>query len=125
MENVVNFTNFKKGRYNFNNFVRFSSPSCPGDFTGWASSRSEAEDLFYNQADFGFVKEQIKELKNYCKDSSASNSSSTSTFSGSSSSASHTSTSSLLCSKNLMFCTANHLLLDLRHVKVLFYFESL
>uniref|UniRef100_A0A8C5D7R3 EGF domain-specific O-linked N-acetylglucosamine transferase n=1 Tax=Gouania willdenowi TaxID=441366 RepID=A0A8C5D7R3_GOUWI len=70
----------------------FSYPVCTKADSGWARSLEAAQELFWKQADFGYVKERLSELKTLCKDGS-----------------------SLKCSKHTRFCKATNLYLDLRN----------
>ena len=38
----------------------YSNAHCPGDHKGWVNSKSQQLQTFFNQADFGFVKQQIQ-----------------------------------------------------------------
>ncbi|XP_030755069.1 EGF domain-specific O-linked N-acetylglucosamine transferase [Sitophilus oryzae] len=46
---------------------QYSVPECPGDHKGWVKTKFDQENTFYTQGDFGFVKQQIKELKVLCE----------------------------------------------------------
>uniref|UniRef100_A0A7N6B279 EGF domain-specific O-linked N-acetylglucosamine transferase n=1 Tax=Anabas testudineus TaxID=64144 RepID=A0A7N6B279_ANATE len=70
---------------------RFSYPICNKVDSGWAHSLEAAQELFWKQADFGYVKERLSELKTLCKGDS-----------------------SLKCSSHTRFCKATNLYLDLR-----------
>uniref|UniRef100_A0A8D0CX36 EGF domain specific O-linked N-acetylglucosamine transferase n=1 Tax=Sander lucioperca TaxID=283035 RepID=A0A8D0CX36_SANLU len=74
---------------------RFSYPVCTKADSGWARSLEAAQELFWKQADFGYVKERLSELKTLCK-------------------ASKPGDSSLRCSSQTRFCKATNLYLDLR-----------
>lgn len=74
---------------------RFSYPVCTKADSGWAHSLEAAQELFWKQADFGYVKERLSELKTLCK-------------------ASKPGDSSLRCSSHTRFCKATNLYLDLR-----------
>ncbi|KAI3370371.1 hypothetical protein L3Q82_025140 [Scortum barcoo] len=73
----------------------FSYPVCTKADSGWARSLEAAQELFWKQADFGYVKERLSELKTLCK-------------------ASKPGDSSLRCSSHTRFCKATNLYLDLR-----------
>uniref|UniRef100_A0AAV2M920 EGF domain-specific O-linked N-acetylglucosamine transferase n=1 Tax=Knipowitschia caucasica TaxID=637954 RepID=A0AAV2M920_KNICA len=45
----------------------FGFPVCTKVDTGWAHSLEEAQDVFWKQADFGYVKERLSEMKVLCK----------------------------------------------------------
>ncbi|XP_075952262.1 EGF domain-specific O-linked N-acetylglucosamine transferase isoform X2 [Anarhichas minor] len=74
---------------------RFSYPVCTKADSAWARSLEAAQELFWKQADFGYVKERLSELKTLCK-------------------ASKPGDSSLRCSSHTRFCKATNLYLDLR-----------
>ncbi|XP_077430445.1 EGF domain-specific O-linked N-acetylglucosamine transferase isoform X2 [Vanacampus margaritifer] len=74
---------------------RYSYPNCNKADSGWADSLEAARDLFWNQADFGYVKKRRSELKTLCK-------------------ASKPGDSSLRCTSHARFCRATSLYLDLR-----------
>ncbi|XP_043978681.1 EGF domain-specific O-linked N-acetylglucosamine transferase isoform X3 [Gambusia affinis] len=75
---------------------RFSYPVCTKVNSGWARSLDAAQELFWKQADFGYVKERLSELKTLCK-------------------AGEPGDSSLKCSSYARFCRATNLYLDLRN----------
>uniref|UniRef100_A0A3Q3MQ80 EGF domain-specific O-linked N-acetylglucosamine transferase n=1 Tax=Mastacembelus armatus TaxID=205130 RepID=A0A3Q3MQ80_9TELE len=72
---------------------RFSYPVCTKADSGWYLEA--AQELFWKQADFGYVKERLSEMKTLCK-------------------ASKPGDSSLRCSRHTRFCRATNLYLDLR-----------
>ncbi|XP_057702920.1 EGF domain-specific O-linked N-acetylglucosamine transferase isoform X1 [Corythoichthys intestinalis] len=74
---------------------RFNYPICDKADSGWVDSLEAAQDLFWKQADFGYVKERRSELKTLCK-------------------ASKPGDSSLRCTSHARFCKATNLYLDLR-----------
>ncbi|XP_037831229.1 EGF domain-specific O-linked N-acetylglucosamine transferase isoform X3 [Kryptolebias marmoratus] len=74
---------------------RFSYPVCTKADSGWVQSLDAARELFWKQADFGYVKERIAELKTLCKPDKPGD-------------------SSLRCSSHTRFCRATNLYLDLR-----------
>jgi protein O-GlcNAc transferase len=45
----------------------YSSAHCPGDHKGWVSSKPQQLQTFINQADFGFVKQQLQSKTVLCK----------------------------------------------------------
>ncbi|KAJ8918247.1 hypothetical protein NQ315_014117 [Exocentrus adspersus] len=45
---------------------QYSIPPCPGDHKGWVKTKSAQQDTFYTQADFGYVKQQLREMRLYC-----------------------------------------------------------
>ncbi|XP_055390026.1 EGF domain-specific O-linked N-acetylglucosamine transferase [Condylostylus longicornis] len=73
---------------------RFSSPKCQSKFKIEGKTASE---IFYQQADFGYVKEQINELTTIC-------------------SARNESDSFLECSKYLRFCKGKNIYIDLSDI---------
>ncbi|VTJ92012.1 Hypothetical predicted protein, partial [Marmota monax] len=74
---------------------RFGYPVCS---LGWMDSVEAAQDLFWKQADFGFVRERLEEVRVLCRPES-------------------TSDSSLMCSRYLQYCRATNLYLDFRSIK--------
>ncbi|XP_059385298.1 EGF domain-specific O-linked N-acetylglucosamine transferase-like isoform X2 [Carassius carassius] len=74
---------------------RFSYPVCTSFDSGWANSIQAAQELFWKQADFGYVRERLSELKTLCKPLSPGD-------------------SSLKCTSHMRFCRAINLYLDLR-----------
>ncbi|XP_014728829.1 PREDICTED: EGF domain-specific O-linked N-acetylglucosamine transferase isoform X2 [Sturnus vulgaris] len=77
---------------------RFSYPVCDYVETGWASDIETAQQIFWKQADFGYVQERLSEVKTHCKPAA-------------------TGDSSLTCSQYLQHCRATNLYIDLRAVK--------
>ncbi|KAF4794564.1 EGF domain-specific O-linked N-acetylglucosamine transferase [Turdus rufiventris] len=77
---------------------RFSYPVCDYVETGWASDIQTAQQIFWKQADFGYVQERLSEVKTHCKPAA-------------------TGDSSLTCSQYLQHCRATNLYIDLRAVK--------
>ena len=68
-----------------------SSPShscLPSSWEGWASTREEAEDLFYRQGDWGFLEDLREGLQEYCPGPGAG--------------------PRLQCSKHLAYCRSLH-----------------
>lgn len=45
----------------------YSTPVCPGDHKGWVKSKKDQINTFYAQADFGYIRDQIKELMVICE----------------------------------------------------------
>uniref|UniRef100_A0AAR2M2K6 EGF domain-specific O-linked N-acetylglucosamine transferase n=1 Tax=Pygocentrus nattereri TaxID=42514 RepID=A0AAR2M2K6_PYGNA len=74
---------------------RFSFPVCTSVDSGWANSVQAAQELFWKQADFGYVRERLSEMKTLCKPLTPGE-------------------SSLKCTSHLRFCRATNLYLDLR-----------
>uniref|UniRef100_A0A6Q2Y002 EGF domain-specific O-linked N-acetylglucosamine transferase n=1 Tax=Esox lucius TaxID=8010 RepID=A0A6Q2Y002_ESOLU len=75
---------------------RFGYPVCTRVDSGWASSLDAAQELFWKQADFGYVRERLSEMKTLCK-------------------ATNPGESSLKCTSHTRFCRATNLYLDLRN----------
>lgn len=76
---------------------RYSQPSCPGSHVGFVKDKAAQLETFFYQADFGFVRQQMTELRLMCEPQTVED-------------------SSLECSKNLRFCTGRNLFIDLRDV---------
>ncbi|KAK7074343.1 hypothetical protein SK128_004577 [Halocaridina rubra] len=74
---------------------RYSQPACPDDHRGWVKTKEEQYATFYEQGDFGFVREQRDELKVYCSPKSERD-------------------SSLECSDHLRFCRGRNIYIDFR-----------
>lgn len=74
---------------------RFFTPTCSGSFNGFAKDKRTQEDTFFTQADFGYVRQQIRELKVICEPIFIDD-------------------SSLECSKNMRFCVGRNLMVDFR-----------
>lgn len=47
--------------------LAYSDPKCPDDHKGWVSSKAHQLKTFYEQADFGFVKQQIQTKAEICR----------------------------------------------------------
>ncbi|KAK6473982.1 EGF domain-specific O-linked N-acetylglucosamine transferase-like isoform X1 [Huso huso] len=75
---------------------RFSNPVCSSLDSGWASTIQAAEDIFWKQADFGYVQERLNEMKTLCKPIKPGD-------------------SSLSCTSFTRYCRGTNLYLDLRH----------
>lgn len=76
---------------------RYSQPKCPGSHIGYVKDKSSQLSTFFSQADFGFIRQQMFELRVFCEPDFAHD-------------------SSLECSKNLRYCNGRNLYLDLRDV---------
>ncbi|XP_041047387.1 EGF domain-specific O-linked N-acetylglucosamine transferase isoform X2 [Carcharodon carcharias] len=74
---------------------RFSYPVCTDATSGWANTIEVAQDIFWKQADFGYVKEMLHEMKTLCESAKPGD-------------------SSLVCSKYTRYCRATNLYIDLR-----------
>lgn len=46
---------------------QYSVPDCPGDHKGWVKTKFDQQNTFYTQGDFGFVKQQLHELRVLCE----------------------------------------------------------
>ncbi|XP_060095493.1 EGF domain-specific O-linked N-acetylglucosamine transferase isoform X1 [Heteronotia binoei] len=77
---------------------RFGYPTCDYVEAGWASTVEEAQHMFWKQADFGYVKERIDEVKTHCRPKAMGD-------------------SSFKCSRYLQYCRAKNLYIDLRSPK--------
>ncbi|XP_059352705.1 EGF domain-specific O-linked N-acetylglucosamine transferase-like [Daphnia carinata] len=73
----------------------YSNAHCPGDHKGWVSSKHQQLQTFINQADFGFVKQQILSKTTMCEPTADGE-------------------SLLECSNYLQFCRGKYLYLDFR-----------
>lgn len=73
---------------------QYSVPFCPGDHKGWVSSKKAQEITFHTQADFGYIKQQIQEMKIMCEPLFKED-------------------SSLECSKHLRYCRGRNIFLNL------------
>ncbi|CAM9995323.1 unnamed protein product [Lampetra planeri] len=73
----------------------FRFPVCSSSNTAWANSVEAAEYLYWRQADFGYVKERVGELKTLCR-------------------ARQPGDSSLTCVQYTRYCRATNLYVDLR-----------
>lgn len=45
----------------------FQTPECPGDHQGWVKNKDTQVDTFYSQADFGYLKQQMNQMKIMCE----------------------------------------------------------
>lgn len=45
----------------------FSIPHCPGDHKGWVATKKAQLDTYYAQGDFGYVRDQRKEMMLLCE----------------------------------------------------------
>ncbi|XP_075854956.1 EGF domain-specific O-linked N-acetylglucosamine transferase isoform X2 [Microcebus murinus] len=77
---------------------RFGYPVCSYVDVGWTDTLESAEDIFWRQADFGYARERLEEIRVLCQPREASD-------------------SSLACSRHLQHCRASNLYLDLRNVR--------
>ncbi|KAK7102557.1 EGF domain-specific O-linked N-acetylglucosamine transferase-like [Littorina saxatilis] len=75
-------------------------PECRGDSRQWAADKESQRRMFWDTADFGYVRQRGKELKFYCKPNK-------------------TGDSSLECVDHLRYCRATNFYLDLSTAKLL------
>ncbi|XP_050439181.1 EGF domain-specific O-linked N-acetylglucosamine transferase isoform X2 [Adelges cooleyi] len=76
---------------------RYSEPDCPGSQTGWAPTKIEQIDTFFNQGDFGYVKQQRDELTYMCEPTNPDD-------------------SSLECTNHLKFCRGHNIKIDFKNL---------
>ncbi|RWS31744.1 EGF domain-specific O-linked N-acetylglucosamine transferase-like protein [Leptotrombidium deliense] len=84
---------------NCSNDEIYSLPECPEDSNGWAPNKVEQRRVFFNQADFGYIRERRKELRSFCTPRSKD-------------------ASSLHCTQYLRFCKATNMLIDFNRLKI-------
>ncbi|XP_058826339.1 EGF domain-specific O-linked N-acetylglucosamine transferase [Topomyia yanbarensis] len=72
---------------------RFSKPKCPGNYQGYVKTKEAQVETFYSQADFGFLRDQIREMRIMCEP----------TFPHD---------SALECSKYLRFCRGRNIMVN-------------
>ncbi|XP_053662997.1 EGF domain-specific O-linked N-acetylglucosamine transferase [Anopheles marshallii] len=72
---------------------RYANHTCPGSHIGYVKSKQAQLDTFYSQADFGFVRDQIRESRIMCEPQFPHD-------------------SSLECSKYLRFCRGRNLMIN-------------
>lgn len=72
---------------------QYLKPSCPGDHKGWVKTKKAQETTFHTQADFGYVKEQLRSMKLLCEPLFPDD-------------------SSLECSEHLRFCRGRNLMIN-------------
>ncbi|XP_029456924.1 EGF domain-specific O-linked N-acetylglucosamine transferase [Rhinatrema bivittatum] len=73
-------------------------PVCTQVDAGWAKDIESAQQVFWKQADFGYVKERLEETRTFCRPGAVED-------------------SLLSCSSNLQHCRATNLYIDLRKPK--------
>jgi protein O-GlcNAc transferase len=78
---------------------RFFKTNCPGDSENWAKSKKEQEDLFFDQADFGYVKQIRRQVRSFCDPVTDS-----------------PDDSKLECSEFTKFCRGRNLFIDFRRI---------
>nr|XP_033206078.1 EGF domain-specific O-linked N-acetylglucosamine transferase isoform X2 [Bombus vancouverensis nearcticus] len=71
----------------------FSIPQCPGDHRGWVTTKKAQVETFYAQGDFGYVRDQRKEMSIFCKPLFVDD-------------------SSLECSEHMRFCRARNIMIN-------------
>jgi len=72
---------------------------CDGEGYNWAKTKAEQKRIFFNQADFGYIRERIQEMKEYCKPNTDEP-------------VDDNLKSSLICSKYFRFCKAHNIMID-------------
>ncbi|XP_072383686.1 EGF domain-specific O-linked N-acetylglucosamine transferase isoform X1 [Diabrotica undecimpunctata] len=72
---------------------QYLKPYCPGDHKGWVKTKHAQETTFHAQADFGYVKQQLREMKLVCEPLFQDD-------------------SSLECSEHLRFCRGRNLMIN-------------
>lgn len=77
--------------------TRYSQPKCPGSHIGYVKDKASQLETFFSQADFGYIRQQLFELRVLCEPDFIHD-------------------SSLECSKNLRYCNGRNLYMDLRDV---------
>lgn len=68
-------------------------PACPGDHKGWVKTKFAQQTTFYTQADFGYVKQQLREMQILCEPLFPDD-------------------SSLECTEHLRFCRGRNIMLN-------------
>lgn len=76
----------------------YAVPSCPGDHRGWVRTKEDQINTFFTQGDFGYVRDQQKELMVMCEPNFADD-------------------SSLMCSKHLRYCYGRNIRIDFRKLE--------
>ncbi|XP_031827699.1 EGF-domain O-GlcNAc transferase isoform X2 [Nomia melanderi] len=71
----------------------FSIAECPGDHKGWVTTKKAQLDTFYAQGDFGYVRDQRKEMSIFCEPLFLED-------------------SSLECSEHMRFCRARNVMIN-------------
>lgn len=72
---------------------QYSVPACPGDHKGWVKTKFAQQTTFYTQADFGYVKQQLREMRLLCEPLFPDD-------------------SSLECTEHLRFCRGRNIMLN-------------
>ena len=78
---------------------KLGEPDCDENARGW-NGEIDPKKTFYNQADFGYLKEKLQTMKTFCKPKK-----------------NVKAASKLQCSENMEFCTASNVALDFRKLK--------
>nr|CAG4641526.1 EOG090X02IK [Eurycercus lamellatus] len=73
----------------------YSDAKCPGDHKGWVNSKQQQRKTFFDQADFGYIKQQINTREGICNAAAVDD-------------------STLECSQYLQYCQGTNLYLDFR-----------
>ena len=47
-------------------FKSYLAPECDGESKGWASTKMEQLEMYYEQADFGYIKKRMKTMFDLC-----------------------------------------------------------
>jgi len=76
----------------------YLTPECPEDTNGWARNEVEAIKVFFDSADFGYVRQRSHELRYYCRPKVATNE--------------RQLISSLKCSQYMRYCSAKNIWID-------------
>ncbi|XP_014256588.1 EGF domain-specific O-linked N-acetylglucosamine transferase isoform X2 [Cimex lectularius] len=79
--------------YKCQNHEVFSKHECPGAHKGWVRSKEEQMKTFYNQGDFGYIKEKANELTVICEPTFLQD-------------------SALECTKHLQFCRGRNIMIN-------------
>ncbi|XP_058453938.1 EGF domain-specific O-linked N-acetylglucosamine transferase [Malaya genurostris] len=72
---------------------RFSKPKCPGSYQGYVKTKEAQLETYYSQADFGFLRDQIREMRIMCEPTFPQD-------------------SALECSKYLRFCRGRNIMVN-------------
>lgn len=89
-----------------NDTIKYSE--CDGAPRAWARNKKEQEDIFFEQADFGYIKARADELTTFCRPKNTPN---VSKLFGKS--------SSLECTKYFRFCRAKSIMIDFQELNKL------
>ncbi|XP_018324523.1 EGF domain-specific O-linked N-acetylglucosamine transferase [Agrilus planipennis] len=72
---------------------QYTVPHCPGDHKGWVKTKLDQQKTFFTQGDFGYIREQIEEMKVLCEPLFSTD-------------------SSLECSEHLRFCRGRNIMIN-------------